>query len=158
MLGRDLEQEYRDRLTALRSQSEQETESLLQQVEQERRVLQDELQLHQAQETWLQEELCGATQVCSRRRPARLLCYDSEYSPRCGTVEPVWRLETRWSHLGGDVLHNMWAWALLLLTSYKKSVCNVVLMKSDQLFDHQTEQANHSPSLNDQVFRGKKAC
>ncbi|XP_029131422.1 ninein-like protein isoform X2 [Labrus bergylta] len=59
---RDLEQEYRDRLAALRTQSEQENEALLQQVERERSTLQVELQLIKAQEAELQEELCSATQ------------------------------------------------------------------------------------------------
>uniref|UniRef100_UPI0037E8D2BE ninein-like protein n=1 Tax=Semicossyphus pulcher TaxID=241346 RepID=UPI0037E8D2BE len=63
---RDLEQDFRDRLTALRSQSEQENEALLQQVERERSTLQDELQLLRAQEAELQEELCSATQENSR--------------------------------------------------------------------------------------------
>ncbi|XP_042371609.1 ninein-like protein, partial [Plectropomus leopardus] len=63
---RDLEQDFRDRLTALRSQSEQESDALLQQVERERRALRDELQLLRAQEAELQEELCSATQDNSR--------------------------------------------------------------------------------------------
>ncbi|XP_036979541.1 ninein-like protein isoform X1 [Acanthopagrus latus] len=63
---RDLEHDFRDRLTALRSQSEQESEALLQQVERERSTLQDELQLLRAQEVELQEELCNATQENSR--------------------------------------------------------------------------------------------
>ncbi|XP_070771860.1 ninein-like protein [Enoplosus armatus] len=63
---RDLEQDFRDRLMALRSQSEQESEALLQQVERERSTLQDELQLLRGQEAELQEELCSATQENSR--------------------------------------------------------------------------------------------
>ncbi|XP_030296914.1 LOW QUALITY PROTEIN: ninein-like protein [Sparus aurata] len=63
---RDLEHDFRDRLTALRSQSEQESEALLQLVERERSTLQDELQLLRAQEAELQEELCNATQENSR--------------------------------------------------------------------------------------------
>ncbi|XP_049895929.1 ninein-like protein, partial [Epinephelus moara] len=63
---RDLEQDFRDRLAALRSQSEQESEALLQHVETERGTLQDELQLLQAQEAELQEELRSATQENSR--------------------------------------------------------------------------------------------
>ncbi|XP_076599233.1 ninein-like protein isoform X2 [Chaetodon auriga] len=59
---RDLEQDFRDRLTALRSQSEQESEALLQQVERERSTMQEELQLLRAQEVELQEELCRTTQ------------------------------------------------------------------------------------------------
>uniref|UniRef100_A0A3B4TFI4 Ninein-like n=1 Tax=Seriola dumerili TaxID=41447 RepID=A0A3B4TFI4_SERDU len=62
---RDLEQDFRDRLTALRSQSEQESEALLQQVERERDALQEELQLLRAQEAELQEDLCSVTQVCT---------------------------------------------------------------------------------------------
>lgn len=60
---RDMEQDFRDKLTALRSQSEQESEALLQQVERERNALQEELELIRAQETELQEELCSTTQV-----------------------------------------------------------------------------------------------
>lgn len=63
VIGRDLEQEFRDRLTAVRSQVEQESDVLLQQVEQERSVLQEELWLLRAQEAALQEELCAAVQV-----------------------------------------------------------------------------------------------
>lgn len=65
VLGRDLEQEFRDRLTALRSQVEQESDVLLQQVEQERGTLQEELWLLRAQETALQEELNATAQVSS---------------------------------------------------------------------------------------------
>uniref|UniRef100_A0A8C4NR43 EF-hand domain-containing protein n=1 Tax=Dicentrarchus labrax TaxID=13489 RepID=A0A8C4NR43_DICLA len=63
---RDLEQDFRDRLAALRSQSEQESEVLLQQADRERSELQDELRLLRAQEAELQEELCSATQESSR--------------------------------------------------------------------------------------------
>ncbi|KAK2921490.1 hypothetical protein Q8A73_000975 [Channa argus] len=59
---RDLEQDFRDRLAILRSQMEQESESLLQQVETERSMLQDELQQFRAQEAELQEELGSAKQ------------------------------------------------------------------------------------------------
>lgn len=69
MIGRDLEQDFRDRLTALRCQSEQESEALLQQVERERSTLHAELQLLRAQEAELQEELCSATQVCMHHSP-----------------------------------------------------------------------------------------
>lgn len=64
VIGRDLEQDFRDRLTALRSETEQESEALLQHVERERGALQEELQLLRAQEAELQEELCSAVQVC----------------------------------------------------------------------------------------------
>lgn len=73
VIGRDLEQDFRDRLMALRSQSEQESEALLQQLERERGTLQEELQLLRAQEAELQEELCSATQVSSRLSPAHRL-------------------------------------------------------------------------------------
>ncbi|XP_035029188.2 ninein-like protein isoform X5 [Hippoglossus stenolepis] len=63
---RDLELDFRDRLVALRTQSEQESEALLQQVERERSVLQGELQLLRVQETQLQEEVCSAAQENSR--------------------------------------------------------------------------------------------
>nr|XP_046257042.1 ninein-like protein isoform X1 [Scatophagus argus] len=63
---RDLEQEFRDRLTALRSQLEQESETHLQQAERERSTLQGELRQLRAQETQLQEELSSATQENTR--------------------------------------------------------------------------------------------
>lgn len=63
MIGRDLEQDFRDRLLTLRCETELESEVQLQQVEQERRALQEELQLLRAQEVELQEELCNAAQV-----------------------------------------------------------------------------------------------
>lgn len=65
VVGRDLEQGFRDRLTAVRSQVEQESDVLLQQVEQERGTLQEELWLLRAQETALQEELNAAARVSS---------------------------------------------------------------------------------------------
>ncbi|XP_039889677.1 ninein-like protein isoform X6 [Simochromis diagramma] len=63
---RDLEQGFRDRLTALRSETEQESEALLQHIERERGALQEELQLLRAQEAELQEELCSAVQENGR--------------------------------------------------------------------------------------------
>ncbi|XP_068590558.1 ninein-like protein isoform X5 [Cebidichthys violaceus] len=63
---RELEQDFRDRLTALRCRSEQESEALLQQTERERRSLQDQLQLLRVQEAELQEELSSAAQESSR--------------------------------------------------------------------------------------------
>lgn len=63
---RDLEQDFRDRLMALRSETEQESEALLQHVERERGTLQEELQLFRAQEAELQEELCSAVQENGR--------------------------------------------------------------------------------------------
>jgi len=63
VIGRDLEQDFRDRLTTLRCQSEQESEALLQQLERERHALQEELRLLRAQEAELQEELCSTAQV-----------------------------------------------------------------------------------------------
>lgn len=76
-IGRDLEQDFRDRLMALRSQSEQEGEALLQQVERERSTLQEELRLLRAREAELQEELCSATQVCTHLSPASTGADDS---------------------------------------------------------------------------------
>lgn len=61
-----IEQEFRDRLTALRSQSEQESEVLLQQVEWERNKLREEVEVLRAQETTLHEEANNATQETSR--------------------------------------------------------------------------------------------
>lgn len=63
--NRDLEQEFRDRLAVVRSQVEQESDVLLQQVERERGALQEELWLLQAQEAALQEELHATAQVSS---------------------------------------------------------------------------------------------
>ncbi|CDQ61158.1 unnamed protein product [Oncorhynchus mykiss] len=57
-----LEQEFRYRLTALRSESEQESEVLLQQVERERAKLEEEVEVLHAQDASLQEEICNATQ------------------------------------------------------------------------------------------------
>lgn len=67
MIGRDLEQEFRDRLAAVRSRVEQDSDLLLQQVERERGALQEELWLLRAQETARQEELRTTAQV--RPRP-----------------------------------------------------------------------------------------
>lgn len=74
VIDRDLEQEFRDRLTAVRSQVEQESDILLQQVERERGALQEELWLLQAQEAALQEELHATAQVSS---PSCILCMTS---------------------------------------------------------------------------------
>ncbi|XP_035462408.2 ninein-like protein isoform X3 [Scophthalmus maximus] len=63
---RELEQDFRDRLASLRSQSEQENEAQLQLAERERCSLQDELRLLRAQEAELQEDLCSVTQENSR--------------------------------------------------------------------------------------------
>ncbi|XP_036429967.1 ninein-like protein isoform X2 [Colossoma macropomum] len=57
---KDLEQDFRDKLTALRSETEQENEVLLQQVEKERVKLKEELELLKAQEATLQEEAATA--------------------------------------------------------------------------------------------------
>ncbi|XP_036402631.1 ninein-like protein [Megalops cyprinoides] len=59
---RGLEQEYRDRLTALRSESEQESEVLLQQAEREKARLQQEVETLRAQDANLQEEIGTANQ------------------------------------------------------------------------------------------------
>ncbi|KAJ3610841.1 hypothetical protein NHX12_022931 [Muraenolepis orangiensis] len=59
---RDLEQEFRERLAALRSQSEQESEALQQQVEAERAELREEVELLKVQESRLQEDLHTTTQ------------------------------------------------------------------------------------------------
>ncbi|XP_041722818.2 ninein-like protein isoform X3 [Coregonus clupeaformis] len=61
-----LEQEFRDRLMALRSESEQESEVLLQQVEFERAKLKEEVEVLHAQDASLQEEICNATQENGR--------------------------------------------------------------------------------------------
>ncbi|XP_077053115.1 ninein-like protein isoform X5 [Siphateles boraxobius] len=55
-----LEQDFRDKLTALRSESEYESEVLLEQVENERERLREELDLLQAQDVSLQEDICTA--------------------------------------------------------------------------------------------------
>ncbi|KAJ8014305.1 hypothetical protein DPEC_G00038870 [Dallia pectoralis] len=59
---RGLEQEYRDRLTALRSESEQEGEVLLQQLESDRAKLKQEVEVLKVQDASLQEDVCNATQ------------------------------------------------------------------------------------------------
>uniref|UniRef100_A0A3Q2P6L5 Ninein-like n=1 Tax=Fundulus heteroclitus TaxID=8078 RepID=A0A3Q2P6L5_FUNHE len=63
---RELEQDFRERLASLRCRAEQDGEALLQQAEQERLALQEELQQVRAREARLQEELAGAVQ--ERRR------------------------------------------------------------------------------------------
>ena len=62
-MDRDLEQEFRDRLTALRSQSKQESEALQQQVEADRVEFRKEVELLKTQKSRLQEELDTTTQV-----------------------------------------------------------------------------------------------
>ncbi|KAL0177545.1 hypothetical protein M9458_026439, partial [Cirrhinus mrigala] len=52
--------EFRDKLTALRSESEYESEVLLEQVEEERKRLQGELELLRVQDVSLQEDICTA--------------------------------------------------------------------------------------------------
>ncbi|XP_013879063.1 ninein-like protein [Austrofundulus limnaeus] len=59
---RDLEQDFHGRLTSLRCQSVQENEVLLQQVDQERISLQEELQLVREQEAELHRQLSSASQ------------------------------------------------------------------------------------------------
>nr|XP_057915163.1 ninein-like protein [Doryrhamphus excisus] len=59
---RDLEQDFRDRLAALRSQTEQESDAMLQQLERECGLLREQLRLLKVQEAGLQEELDSATQ------------------------------------------------------------------------------------------------
>ncbi|XP_029496666.2 ninein-like protein isoform X3 [Oncorhynchus nerka] len=61
-----LEQEFRDRLTALRSEYAQENEVLLQQVEHERAKLKEEVEVLQAHDASLHEEVCNATQEKGR--------------------------------------------------------------------------------------------
>uniref|UniRef100_A0A8C7D6A1 Ninein-like n=1 Tax=Oncorhynchus kisutch TaxID=8019 RepID=A0A8C7D6A1_ONCKI len=61
-----LEQEFRYRLTALRSESEQESEVLLQQVERERAKLEEEVEVLHAQDASLQEEICFTIQEYRR--------------------------------------------------------------------------------------------
>uniref|UniRef100_A0A1A8KFJ4 Ninein (GSK3B interacting protein) n=1 Tax=Nothobranchius kuhntae TaxID=321403 RepID=A0A1A8KFJ4_NOTKU len=59
---RDMEQDFRERLMSLRCQSVEESEVLLQQVELERHILMEELQLLRVKDTELQEELSNITQ------------------------------------------------------------------------------------------------
>ncbi|XP_041736751.1 ninein-like protein isoform X2 [Coregonus clupeaformis] len=61
-----LEQEFRDRLTALRGESAQESDVLLQQVERERAKLKEEVEVLRAHDASLHEEVCNATQENSR--------------------------------------------------------------------------------------------
>ncbi|XP_064790466.1 ninein-like protein isoform X2 [Oncorhynchus masou masou] len=61
-----LEQEFRDRLTALRSESAQENEVLLQQLENERAKLKEEVEVLRAHDASLHEEVCNATQEKGR--------------------------------------------------------------------------------------------
>ncbi|XP_054591090.2 ninein-like protein isoform X2 [Nothobranchius furzeri] len=59
---RDMEQDFRERLMSLRCQSVEESEVLLRQVELERHILMEELQLLRVKDTELQEELSNITQ------------------------------------------------------------------------------------------------
>ncbi|XP_051503633.1 ninein-like protein isoform X2 [Myxocyprinus asiaticus] len=61
-----LEQEFRDKLSALRSESEYDSEVLLEQVEKERERLREEIKLLRAQDASLQEEVCTAAKENSR--------------------------------------------------------------------------------------------
>ncbi|XP_057198755.1 ninein-like protein isoform X3 [Triplophysa rosa] len=61
-----LEQEFRDKLTALRSESEYESEMFLEQMEQERARLREELELLRSQDASLQKEVCTAAEENSR--------------------------------------------------------------------------------------------
>ncbi|XP_028844526.1 ninein-like protein isoform X2 [Denticeps clupeoides] len=63
---RGLEQDFRDKLTALRSESEQDSEVLLERVEQEQTKLKEEVEILRAQDVSLQEEICTAVQENSR--------------------------------------------------------------------------------------------
>ncbi|TNM99359.1 hypothetical protein fugu_012392 [Takifugu bimaculatus] len=87
---RDLEQEFRDRLTAVRSQVEQESDILLLQVERERGALQEELRLLRAQEAALQEELHATAQFgnldsagCGLSLDERFADLIKEYEQQC---------------------------------------------------------------------------
>ncbi|KAF4090293.1 hypothetical protein AMELA_G00050340 [Ameiurus melas] len=63
---KDLEQEFREKLSALRSETEQENEVLLQQVEKERDKLREEVELLKDQEASLQEEATTVIKENSR--------------------------------------------------------------------------------------------
>ncbi|XP_072534050.1 ninein-like protein isoform X2 [Salminus brasiliensis] len=63
---KDLEQDFRDKLTALRSETDQENEVLLQQMERESAKLRDEVELLKTQEATLQEEATTAIKENSR--------------------------------------------------------------------------------------------
>ncbi|KAK3554183.1 hypothetical protein QTP70_020075 [Hemibagrus guttatus] len=63
---KDLEQEFREKLSALRSETEQENEVLLQQLEKERDKLREEIELLKGQEANLQEEATTAITENSR--------------------------------------------------------------------------------------------
>ncbi|XP_007240410.3 ninein-like protein isoform X4 [Astyanax mexicanus] len=63
---KDLEQDFRDKLTALRSETDQENEVLLQQMERERTKLREEVEHLKAQEATLQEEANNAMKENSR--------------------------------------------------------------------------------------------
>ncbi|MCI4376485.1 hypothetical protein PGIGA_G00188870 [Pangasianodon gigas] len=63
---KDLEQEFREKLSALRSETEQESEVLLQQMEKERDKLREEVEFFKGQEANLQEETTAAIKENSR--------------------------------------------------------------------------------------------
>ncbi|XP_062375344.1 ninein-like protein [Sardina pilchardus] len=61
-----LEQDFREKLTALRSETEQESEVLMQELEWERVKLREEVEALQAKDVSLQEEVCNVTQENTR--------------------------------------------------------------------------------------------
>ncbi|XP_047668757.1 ninein-like protein isoform X5 [Tachysurus fulvidraco] len=63
---KDMEQEFREKLSALRNETEQENEVLLQQLEKERDKLREEVELLKGQEANLQEEATTAIKENSR--------------------------------------------------------------------------------------------
>ncbi|XP_035256765.1 ninein-like protein [Anguilla anguilla] len=87
---RGLEQEFRDRLTALRSESEQESEVLLQQVEQERSRLQVEVESLRAQDASLREEI-GASNQENGRLEKELSGLKGKLSEAEGTIAKLQR-------------------------------------------------------------------
>ncbi|KAJ8248473.1 hypothetical protein GJAV_G00242390 [Gymnothorax javanicus] len=85
---RSLEQEYRDRLTALRSESEQESEVLLERVERERCRLEEEVESLRTQEAGLREEISAANQE-NERLENELVTLKGKLSEAEGTISKL---------------------------------------------------------------------
>ncbi|TRY84265.1 hypothetical protein DNTS_025367 [Danionella cerebrum] len=83
-----LEQEFRDKLTALRSESEYESEVLLDRVEKERERLREELELLRAQELNLQEDICTAA-VENRRLEEEVGSLKEKLAEAEGTISKL---------------------------------------------------------------------
>ncbi|KAF0027913.1 hypothetical protein F2P81_020654 [Scophthalmus maximus] len=131
----ELEQDFRDRLASLRSQSEQENEAQLQLAERERCSLQDELRLLRAQEAELQEDLCSVTQM------SKYICVDVVVVVVVVVVQENSRLEDELSVVK------------LKLTEAQSSV-NKLHRDMDQLLQHKLQDRNDE--LSSELLKSQK--